>query len=131
LVLDSVDSSLSSPVNTTVVDVGLIQLGNFHTQVLWDWAESEPLLVLLLSHGREHVVTKSERVLLVVPLVDHDVLGFEQVQSEFVLLSGSKGKTLILNMGSELLLKLISGLLLVEEVLESEHGCSFHEVHHL
>jgi len=87
--------------------------------------------VLLLSHGREHVVTKSERVLLVVPLVDHDVLGFEQVQSEFVLLSGSKGKTLSLNMGSELLLKLISGLLLVEEVLESEHGCSFHEVHHL
>ena len=89
--------------------------------------------MLSFGHGRELIVTKSERVLLVVPLVDFSVLDTEEIESEFVLLSGTKGKALCLNMGSELFFKLKTGmgLFFLEEVLESEHGSSFHEVHHL
>ena len=87
--------------------------------------------MLGLGHGREHVVAKSEGALLVVPVINVGVLGLEQLVSELVLLSGSERKSLCLNMGSELISKLDSGLVLLEEVLESENGSSLNEVHHL
>ena len=129
MVLDSVDTTNRSPVNATIGDLALIEDSWLFGWFLWD--SSHVLLVLGLGHGREHVVAKSEGALLVVPVINVGVLGLEQLVSELVLLSGSERKSLCLNMGSELISKLDSGLVLLEEVLESENGSSLNEVHHL
>lgn len=70
---------------------------------------------------------ESEGVLLVVPGLD---LGFgllEESESEVVLLVGSIAESLILHMGMEFLVELVSGLLVVSS--KTEDGACFPEVH--
>lgn len=116
LVFDSVDSTLSSPVDSPQHGLVSLELDDFGGVVL-NWGEAHVSLSLLLSHGGEHTVAESVVVLGVVPVGDVVILGLEDLESELVLFSGSVGETLSLHMGSELLVKLGLSLRLLEHVL--------------
>ena len=68
---------------------------------------------------------KSERVLLVVPVLDLGVLRLELLESEVILLFGSEAESLVLHMGMELLVELGTRLLVLRE---AKDGGAFPEV---
>ena len=99
LVLDGVDTTLGSPVPSTVGRGGEVLdvlLGGLTTGV------TEELLELSLGPGGEHVVADGEGVLGVgVELSEGFVLGGKKSKSVFVLLLGGIGDTVLVDVGGE------------------------------
>ena len=129
LVLDGIDTALGSPVNCNSI-VALVEDSWLH-KLLWNGSETEPLVSLGISHGGEHVVTELERVLLLIPFVDHSILLLEEFESVFELISSTVRDSLGLEVGNELGFKFDNVFDLLFEVVESEDGSSFKEVHHI
>jgi hypothetical protein len=75
-------------------------------------------------------VSKLERGLLLVHLLYLSILLLEDLESELVFLFGSVRKALCLHMSGKLLMK-FSWSLRLEEILETENGRGFGEMHHL
>ena len=88
-------------------------------------------LSLSLGHGGEHVVSKHERALLIIPVVDNFVLLLEDLKPEIILIFGTIAKSFGCNMSLEFLMKLLRNFIWLEKVLEAEHGSSFRKLHHI
>lgn len=103
LILGSI--RLASPVYVHAI-IAFVEEHWLMVNIIWS-SKSKPLLMFIFSHGREHVVSKNEGVLLLIPLSDYSILFLEKLESEIELIFSSKGKTLSLNMSSKLLLELL------------------------
>ena len=75
-------------------------------------------------------MSKSERVLLVVPVVDLVLLLGEELESVQVLILGTEAESLVVDVSLELLVKLKLVLLALMET-EAEHSGSLGKLQHL
>jgi len=129
LVLDGVNGTLGSPVDG-VGEVGGIELNNVLGLVVLALV-AEELLVLVVSPGGHVVVADGEGVLLGVDLLDLSILDGELLKSELVLLGGTEGDAVLVEMGLEVLLD-VGELVVLVAVLgldTSESGGLAEELH--
>lgn len=129
LILDGIDTTLLSPVYTTISQIGGIK--NSRLLIYFHWRSSEHLSSLFSSHSREHIVTNSERILFTVDSIVFDLSFLEKSESELVFFFSSKAKSLLSHVPLELLMKLVILMVhlrklrnVIAEVLEADHGGS-------
>jgi hypothetical protein len=111
LILDRQNHVLRSPVNGVSSFDGANK--GFFFLILSRWLVSQQLLVFFLSPGREFVVGKFERTILLVASIDLGILLDEQFTSEVILLFGVKGESKNAHVVAEVNLKLFFGSITV------------------
>jgi len=101
----------SSPVNRGInFDVLLIELLLDVLNVAWEADLSLEVLLLLISHVREHVVANSEGSVLAVELLDELVSSLEVIKSEHEFLFGGVGFSVSDNVFVESLLNFFNSV---------------------